>query len=109
MTKHFNPMSDSFDSADDDRFNDQNFTKANPAKSSRPGDEPFTLTGIHMAESEKAVQFEVQTIAGKKLDKPQTEWFPFSQVISQTQAPKESEDLDTLKVKRWILEKKSMI
>lgn len=66
------------------------------------------LTGYLLRESDKAVQFQVETVDGEPLGKPKTEWFPFSQVESSqiTHSPNE---MDTLTVSQWIVDQKDLV
>lgn len=66
------------------------------------------LTGYRLRESEKAVQFQVETVAGEPLSEPKTEWFPFSQVES-SQTTHTPDEMDTLTVSQWIVDQKDLV
>jgi hypothetical protein len=40
----------------------------------------ITIEGTRLRETDKAVQFRIDSIRQEPIDPPKTEWFPFSQV-----------------------------
>jgi len=68
-----------------------------------------TLQGYKIRETDKAVQFEIHEVAGDPLESPKKEWFPFSQMKSQTyNKTPGSNDFDTITVTQWIAEQKDL-
>lgn len=67
----------------------------------------MTVKGNILAESDKAVKFEVIDVAGELIE-PTVEWFPISQ-IRKSFSSKNARDEDTLTVTQWILRKKDFI
>jgi hypothetical protein len=73
-------------------------------------DTKVTLTGTYLGESAKAVRFKIKTISGWELEKPQDEWFPFSQTskIHRAADYPDSESGDYLVVSEWICKQKKL-
>lgn len=76
-----------------------------PSTSSEP---VYTLNGYFLGETAKATKFVVHEINGIVQDSPREEWFPFSQVKSMIRAASPQE-MDSIKVKQWILRQKGLI
>lgn len=68
----------------------------------------ITITGTKICETGKAVKFDTTHISGEPLEKPRTEWFPFSQIEKMFTDPATTGN-DTLTVKEWILKEKGMV
>jgi hypothetical protein len=66
------------------------------------------LTGYRLKETDKAVQFQVETVDGEPLQEAKTEWFPLSQVES-SQTTHTPDEMDTLTVSEWIVEQKGLV
>lgn len=74
----------------------------------RPGDRLHKIEGRIWSESEKAIKFQVEVVAGSTLDNPLIEWFPFSQVKSIDRRTPGSDEHDSLQVSEWILTQKNL-
>jgi hypothetical protein len=73
----------------------------------RPGTPTMQIKGKILAESAKAIQFQIHSIAGYPEDQPfKSSWFPLSQTSKITHAKPESEELDELTVSVWIMQQK---
>jgi hypothetical protein len=68
------------------------------------------LRGYHKRETDKAILFDIREIEGEPLDKPKQEWFPVSQMKSQTykkdRTMADIDELDELWVSQWIAQQK---
>jgi hypothetical protein len=72
----------------------------------RPTDPKVTLSGTKLRETDKAVQFSVHSISGRKLDCPPiVSWFPFSQTEKSYTCPDDSGE-DWIIVSEWIVKQK---
>lgn len=71
---------------------------------SRISDTKYTpIKGNILRETDKAIQFEIEEIAGQTLEDRTTMWFPLSQMKSITRS--HSTELDSIEVAEWILKK----
>jgi hypothetical protein len=73
-----------------------------------------TLTGFIVAETEKAILFEVREISGSPVADPVREWFPLSQVSKIVRAPKNAEPgsreaMDWILAAEWLCLKKGLV
>ena len=73
-----------------------------------PTDVLVTITGTHLAESAKAIKFQVLKIDGTPIDPPKTEWFPFSQVRKIFKNPHATGE-DYLMATEWICKAKELV
>ena len=73
----------------------------------RPGDRLHKIEGRIWSESEKAIKFQVEVVAGTEVE-PRIEWFPFSQVKSIDRRTPGSDEYDSLQVSEWILTQKNL-
>lgn len=69
-------------------------------------DAVHSIEGTILHESQKAIQFNLETVSGTTLDEAKTEWFPLSQITKIVRNP---HGLDELVVSEWILKKKELI
>ena len=67
-----------------------------------------TITGNKLSETAKAVKFEILEVSSIPLEKPRTEWFPFSQIDKMSTDPSEM-NKDYLIVSDWILSEKGIV
>lgn len=65
-----------------------------------------TIKGTILRETEKALQFRVDSISGEDIDS-KTEWFPKSQIDKQFTSKVDGEDW--LLVSEWILQQKELM
>jgi len=73
----------------------------------RPTDPKVTLSGTRLRETDKAVQFSVHSISGRKLDCPPiVSWFPFSQMEKLGREKPGEEGEDWIIVSEWIVKQK---
>lgn len=68
---------------------------------------PYTLHGSVLAETGKAMKFEIEKINDDTLDEPQIEWFPFSQI--KTIMKSHDQELDYITVTDWIMDAKGLL
>lgn len=73
-----------------------------------------TLTGFIVAETEKAVLFEVHEISGSPVADPVREWFPLSQLSKIVRASKQAEPgsreaMDWILAAEWLCLKKGLV
>jgi hypothetical protein len=75
----------------------------------------ITIEGTRLRETDKAVQFRIDSIRQEPIDPPKTEWFPFSQVRRSMTDKHTGEDtdrvsgVDYLVVTEWILQQKGLV
>ena len=76
---------------------------------SRAGTVWVTLTGTKVAETGKAVLFDIKKISGEEVElETPRQWFPFSQVSKMT-TDKNSVCNDTMMVSEWICKEKGLL
>lgn len=75
---------------------------------SRPATVYKTLTGNRLAETAKAVLFQVKFVSGHPVEKVVSEWFPLSQISKLYKDPTQP-DCDWIMVPEWILGQKDKI
>ena len=72
----------------------------------RATDPVHTITGTYIADTAKAIHFEIHAICNEACE-PNKQWFPFSQVSKITKD--KNVGCDTLIVSEWILKEKGLI
>jgi hypothetical protein len=71
-----------------------------------------TIYGSRLRETDKAVQFRIDSIGPDELDYPKTEWLPFSQCkrsMTHSANPDTPIETDYLVVTEWILKQKGLL
>lgn len=67
----------------------------------------YKLKGTILHETEKAIQFNIDSVQGEYLEDSQTEWFPISQTKSITRTS--GQGTDEIEVAEWLLKRKELI